>query len=176
MTWLLSGGARKPDWDTCTDLPYGVKDPQKERQRENDTNILKHLRQNGQYLTPGNGITMTSLIAVLLRGILLNFVVWLPLIVAIMVLIMGGAISRIVDAICSVFDAICRWDIDIIIDAICSVFQAILDWIRCVFDAIWDWDIDIIIDAICSVFDAICSACSLTNASELIPIVRIKSG
>ena len=34
---------------------------------------------HGKYLTPGQGITATSLAAVVLRGIVLNILVWLPL-------------------------------------------------------------------------------------------------
>ncbi len=93
LTWLLSDKAKKlkkdgDSWNTSANLPYGVEGPRKERLRKNKFNILKHLRLHGKYLIPGNGITTTSLIAVILRGILLNLLVWLPLVVALMVVLM----------------------------------------------------------------------------------------
>ena len=97
LTWLLSDKVRNPnkgkvdgkDFRTTSDkFPYGVEDPREERLRENESNILKHLRLHGKYLTPGKGITTLSLIAVILRGILLNLLVWLPLVVALMVVLM----------------------------------------------------------------------------------------
>lgn len=48
------------------------------------TALLNFLRQHGAYLTPGHGITLTSAIAVVLRGILLNLLVWIPILVAVM--------------------------------------------------------------------------------------------
>lgn len=41
--------------------------------------MLDWLRQHGKYLTPGKGITLMSGIAVVLRGILLNLIVWVPI-------------------------------------------------------------------------------------------------
>ncbi len=43
--------------------------------------MLKYLRQHGYYLSPGAGINLISLVAVVLRGIFLNLLVWLPLFV-----------------------------------------------------------------------------------------------
>ena len=93
LTWLLSakGGELnkgKAFGTTSAKFPYGVENPRKKRLREDESNILKHLRLHGKYLTPGKGITATSLIAVILRGILLNFLVWLPLAVALMVVLL----------------------------------------------------------------------------------------
>lgn len=42
--------------------------------------MLRYLRQHGNYLTPGNGITFFSLLAVILRGMLLSLLVYFPLI------------------------------------------------------------------------------------------------
>ena len=44
--------------------------------------MLRYLRQHGNYLTPGKGITLTSVIVVLLRGIILNLLVWIPIVAA----------------------------------------------------------------------------------------------
>jgi patatin-like phospholipase len=42
--------------------------------------ILRYLRQNGNYLAPGRGITLTSLAAAFLRGIVVNILFYFPLI------------------------------------------------------------------------------------------------
>lgn len=74
LTWLLNhsnSGAIGP-----TAFPYGT---EKRRLGRNEPKLLKYLRLHGNYLTPGRGITALSLVAVLLRGIVLNLLVWLPL-------------------------------------------------------------------------------------------------
>ena len=74
LTWLLSRTTRHDA--TGAMFPYGVR---KHRLGWKESNILRHLRLHGKYLTPGRGITAMSLAAVILRGIVLNLVVWLPL-------------------------------------------------------------------------------------------------
>ena len=113
MTWLLSDKVRNPqkgkDFKTTSDkFPYGVEDPREERLREKESNILKHLRLHGKYLIPGKGITMLSLIAVILRGILLNLLVWLPLVVALMVVLMF--MSCTIWHIGNVGEAVSSWE------------------------------------------------------------------
>ena len=116
LTWLLSDKAKnlrvlqanEAHWDTSANFPYGVKDPREERRRKNESKILKHLRLHGKYLIPGKGITTTSLIAVILRGILLNLLVWLPLLVALMVVLMF--VSCAIWHIESFGEAISSWD------------------------------------------------------------------
>ena len=88
MTWLLN--ASRAFGTTCANFPYGVENPQEQRLRKKQPKILEHLRLHGKYLIPGNGITTTSLIAVILRGILLNLLVWLPLAVALLVCLRIG--------------------------------------------------------------------------------------
>jgi len=39
--------------------------------------MLRYLREHGYYLSPGKGITLVSLIGVVLRGTALNLMVWL---------------------------------------------------------------------------------------------------
>jgi hypothetical protein len=68
-------------------FPCGVDDPSKARVRHPPTGpdrMLRYLRQHGCYLTPGEGITLTSGIAVALRGIILNLLVWIPIAIAVM--------------------------------------------------------------------------------------------
>jgi hypothetical protein len=117
LTWLLSDKVRNPnkgkvegkDFRTTSDkFPYGVEDPREERLRKNESNILKHLRLHGKYLTPGNGITMLSFIAVILRGILLNLLVWLPLVVLLMVVLLF--VSCAIWHIGSVGEAVSSWE------------------------------------------------------------------
>ena len=102
LTWLLSadagrhtgkrvfgtGDEKRPD-GKVSQFPYGTGNPAENRQRHEGENlILRHLRLHGKYLTPGKGITLTSLIAVALRGIVLNLLVWLPLLTALMVVML----------------------------------------------------------------------------------------
>ena len=68
LTWLLS------QWGDNTDdkFPFGA----------TEGSIVAHLRAHGNYLTPGRGITWESLVGAVLRGVVLNVIVWLPLAVA----------------------------------------------------------------------------------------------
>ena len=94
LTWFLKKGFET----TSVDFPYGIEkkrkeqrceEKRKERRREKQQcNILKHLRLHGNYLTPGAGITTLSLVAAFLRGLLLNFVVFLPLTTSFLLLIL----------------------------------------------------------------------------------------
>ena len=54
--------------------------------------MLRYLRQHGNYLTPGKGITLTSVIVVLLRGIILNLLVWIPIVAAVMWLLIWPSV------------------------------------------------------------------------------------
>jgi len=67
-------------------FPYGVDDPGARIPYPFDDarKLLRYLRQRGNYLAPGKGITLVSGIAVVLRGIVANFVVWLPVLSALM--------------------------------------------------------------------------------------------
>ena len=54
--------------------------------------MLRYLRQHGNYLTPGKGITLTSVIVVLLRGIILNLLVWVPIFAALIWLLIAASL------------------------------------------------------------------------------------
>ncbi len=74
------GGATAP-------FPYGTDDPREAPEPDGsraEGAMLRYLRQHGNYLTPGKGITLTSGIVVLLRGIILNLLVWVPILAAVM--------------------------------------------------------------------------------------------
>ncbi len=53
--------------------------------------ILRHLRQNLNYLFPGNGINPAAFIAALLRGVVFNVLVYLPVLVLLMMVLAGLA-------------------------------------------------------------------------------------
>lgn len=76
-------------------FPYGVRDPRSGIRDNEEPGILTHLRLNGKYLTPGGGITGVSFAGVILRGILLNLLVWMPLATAVLAILMyaGGHVS-----------------------------------------------------------------------------------
>ncbi len=64
-------------------FPYGTDDPSIWRDRagqDSGPRLLRNLKENGNYLTPGDGINVMSLAAVVLRGVLLNLLFWVPLI------------------------------------------------------------------------------------------------
>jgi hypothetical protein len=75
-----------------TNFPYGTRhpNPQKAGVGQETTlqeKILEFIRWHGSYLTPGDGITAASGIAVVLRTLFLNLVVWVPLLVFAFILI-----------------------------------------------------------------------------------------
>lgn len=87
LTWYVGRHADRGFGVTEKDFPYGTDDPTGRGDRtasDEQKSLLKYLRQHGKYLTPGNGITLASLIAVVLRGTLLNLLVWIPIFLAAM--------------------------------------------------------------------------------------------
>ena len=75
-----------------TPFPYGTDDPrtatEPERSRAEGA-MLRYLRQHGNYLTPGSGLTFTSIIVVVLRGLILNLLVWVPIIATVMAILVA---------------------------------------------------------------------------------------
>jgi hypothetical protein len=86
LSWWMSGQTGCP-WrmDLAEDFPYGIRDPQKAK--HHDKSILRCLRQSGEYLTPGAGITIWSGIAIIGRAVLLNLLVWVPFVAFLFLLI-----------------------------------------------------------------------------------------
>lgn len=66
------------DLNTSDCFPWGTADPKQPNYSPNP--ILRFLRENGKYLTPGHGLTLASGVVILLRAILLNLLVWIPLV------------------------------------------------------------------------------------------------
>ncbi len=71
------------------DFPYGTSDPRdpKSLDSEEQKANLSFLRNHGNYLAPGNGITLWSGLAVVVRTILLNLLVWIPIAVGLFYLL-----------------------------------------------------------------------------------------
>jgi hypothetical protein len=92
LSWWLSdrsGGKSRSGkkFDVADEFPYGTADPAKSNLSE--PIILRHLRHNGKYLTPGAGISIWSGIAIVLRAVLLNLLVWVPTVAFLMLLLRG---------------------------------------------------------------------------------------
>lgn len=99
LTWLTRPGTGYTFGQNTKDLrdparrfPYPVDPPAAQQDRLSDPQQdaqLIYLRQHGKYLTPGRGLDVLSLVAVVLRGFLLNLLVWSPVISAALFLIMA---------------------------------------------------------------------------------------
>lgn len=85
LTWLLNTEHKDRAGNPVDFGLDAANFPYARENRPEETNpwrMLRFLRAHGNYLTPGNGITLTSGIAVVLRGILLNLLVALPIAVS----------------------------------------------------------------------------------------------
>lgn len=99
LSWLVSDKANKDTGSAAFgvnkgDFPFGTTDPAPEQVQEDSVRqrgMLNYLRSHGYYLTPGAGISLISLLGVVLRGTLLNLMVWLPAFVLFFLLGMWGA-------------------------------------------------------------------------------------
>ncbi len=75
----------------AADFPYPIDPPRQQMNRQStpkQDDRLIYLRQHGKYLTPGNGIDLASGIAVVLRGMALNLLVWLPVMACVLLALM----------------------------------------------------------------------------------------
>jgi hypothetical protein len=75
-------------------FPYGTDSPSIWRGRVGDgtrsgPQLLTNLRKHGNYLTPGGGIGILSGVSVVLRAVLLNLIVWLPIVTALMLALLA---------------------------------------------------------------------------------------
>lgn len=94
LTWALYGKTKKEAEEAFIasfgvgpdSFPVGTDDPGAPRPEKTDAHhgkrlrLLKYLREHGKYLMPGGGITGLSCLAVFVRGVLLNLVVWIGLV------------------------------------------------------------------------------------------------
>lgn len=78
LTWWLGPENNKDGrYDLADKFPFGTIPPD-----EPNTDVakpLKYLLAKGKFLTPGNGIGVTSGVAVVFRAIFLNLLVWIPM-------------------------------------------------------------------------------------------------
>ncbi len=101
LTWYSARAANKAGAVLGdSDFVYGTDDPSEHvphRPKPDERNPLEHLRRRGKYLIPGKGITLTSGVAIVLRGILLNLLVWFPIAVCIfgLLLYLGPHLKRL---------------------------------------------------------------------------------
>ena len=86
LSWWMSGqNGSTLGFDLGANFPYGTNDP---KDADHDSNpLLAYLRRNGRYLIPGGGITIWSGAAVVLRAVILNLLVWLPIIACLFLLL-----------------------------------------------------------------------------------------
>ena len=112
LTWLLHRNWGIGKFGVSSDdFPYGSYrrektsyDPEnsaqdsspEKKQKGNQTKaaMLRFLRQNGKYLTPGDGINLLSLVAVVLRGTFLSLFVHLPLLILLQLILYHAYIIR----------------------------------------------------------------------------------
>ena len=90
LTWFTSRFCTPPSGTTATTFPFGVDPPARAfvptvvpakgpPTLAAEHKLLIYLRQHANYLIPGNGINAISGVAMVLRGILVNLFIWLPL-------------------------------------------------------------------------------------------------
>lgn len=89
LSWFLSAKANAERSDggepfnaDKSNFPFGSDSPDPHEavgDNPKQRAILNYLRDHGHYLNPGAGINIFALLGVVLRGTLLNLIVWLPL-------------------------------------------------------------------------------------------------
>lgn len=99
LTWWLRGNAQcEPGYESMYDtqdrFPFGTRDPKlpeyaagNGRAEDRLLTPLQYLRVQGNYLAPGNGLSIWSGVAVVARAILLNLMIWIPIAALVMGLI-----------------------------------------------------------------------------------------
>ncbi|MCP5055547.1 MAG: hypothetical protein GY937_02360 [bacterium] len=94
LSWLLRDQFAHKRPDEIPELglergsfPYGTADPDSDAADRPgwQKKLLAYLRAHGEYLTPGQRITLLSGLGVVLRGIIVNLTVWLPILAAVFV-------------------------------------------------------------------------------------------
>ncbi len=108
LTWWLSGksGDKRKFGVDPDNFPFGTTDPTYPGGQElSDT--VQFLRNNGNYLTPGAGITVLSGVAILLRAIFLNLFVWIPLAAGLFALMIGAGF--VIDCITDWIYELAQW-------------------------------------------------------------------
>lgn len=111
LSWFLNRNSKScPSFKFPYDKfpwPWGSENPQSETQTaqkntakevnpdsDKQKKYLDYFRQHGQYLKPGKGITVWSLIAVIIRAIFLNLMVYIPLITSLIAVLIIAITDR----------------------------------------------------------------------------------
>jgi hypothetical protein len=93
LTWLLHRQWGDIRFDTSSEsFPFGTRRPgssAKDGASQEKSDMLRFLRQHGRYLIPGGGIGALSMLAVVLRGMMVNLVVYLPMILALFLVLVS---------------------------------------------------------------------------------------
>ena len=94
LQWWWHGAEGRTDTDVPFDaskdqFPYGTSLPLNSGEPGSQERILDFLRQHGKYLTPGDGMTLWSSAAVVLRTLFLNLAVWIPLGALVFIVMIG---------------------------------------------------------------------------------------
>lgn len=83
LTWLLSDKFREKEGEHYgldrEDFPYGTAEPRDRSDSRHWKGMLRYLREHAEYLAPNKDISILSGLAVVVRGIFLNLLVWVPL-------------------------------------------------------------------------------------------------
>ena len=80
ISYYLNAPEFKDKYNLEEKFPYGDSD----KKNYDPTKELDYLRSHGSYLTPGSGINLLSFIGVVLRAILLNLIIWIPVLILVM--------------------------------------------------------------------------------------------
>jgi hypothetical protein len=83
-----TGNAKDVTFNTEDVFPFGTIDPADPEERSTWAAPLHYLRTQGNYLMPSRYITIWSGLAILLRAIALNLVVWIPITALVMLLLL----------------------------------------------------------------------------------------
>jgi len=94
LTWFLRMGLpnKEPAGLTVNDFPFGTKgvgakNPKDKDSKYNGNEILDFIRLHGNYLIPGKGLDMVSLIGVVIRSTFVSLLIYFSLLTLLMILL-----------------------------------------------------------------------------------------
>jgi hypothetical protein len=100
LSWLLgknyekhraeADSGRGPYGLGPADFPFGTAPPKDRANPAHWEGMLRYLREHAEYLAPNPDISLLSGVAVVVRGILLNLLVWVPVFMALFLILMLG--------------------------------------------------------------------------------------
>ena len=92
LTWLQSDRFREKGSDPYgldnDNFPYGTAQPKDRSDPRHWNGMLRYLRDHAEYLAPNRDISILSGLAVVVRGIFLNLLVWVPLFTLLFVILL----------------------------------------------------------------------------------------